>query len=134
METSSLTFLQVKELDLGHGEKPDYFNTKAFVTFSKKDSCLYKACPNQDCNKKVTEGSGGAEFFCEKCNQNFTNFKYRMILTVSGCNLYDSIPSSATPLENPRYAPAWGGGGGSFLLILVLGSMGVHYLAWMISY
>lgn len=81
-DTPFLTFLQVKELDLGHGEKPDYFNVKAYVAFAKKESCLYKACPSQDCNKKVTEGTGGMEYFCEKCNQNFPNFKYRMILTV----------------------------------------------------
>ena len=37
-----LTIEQVKELDLGHGEKPDYFNCKSTITFSKKDNCLYK--------------------------------------------------------------------------------------------
>ena len=83
MDTPFLTFSQVKELDLGHSEKPDYFNVKAYISFAKKDGCLYKACPSQDCNKKVTEGSGGTEFFCEKCNQNFPNFKYRMIVSVS---------------------------------------------------
>ena len=37
-----LTIEQVRDLDLGHGEKPDYFNCKSTITFSKKDNCLYK--------------------------------------------------------------------------------------------
>ena len=39
-----LTVDQVRELDLGHGEKPDYFNCKATITFCRKDNCLYKVC------------------------------------------------------------------------------------------
>jgi replication factor A1 len=39
-----LTIDQVRELDLGHGEKPNYFNCKSTITFCKKDSCLYKVC------------------------------------------------------------------------------------------
>jgi hypothetical protein len=72
----------VKELDLGHNEKPDYFNCKGMIVFARKESCLYKACPKPECNKKVTESSGGGEYFCEKCNQNFSEFKYRAILSV----------------------------------------------------
>jgi replication factor A1 len=76
-----LTVDQVRELDLGHGEKPDYFNCKATITFCKKDNCLYKACSNADCNKKVTEHEG--QYTCEKCNQTSPNFKYRIILLIS---------------------------------------------------
>ena len=81
MQTAYLTLGQVKELDLGHKEKPDYFSFKGTVTFARKESCLYKACPGADCNKKVTEDTMG-QYFCEKCNQSFTEFKYRMILMV----------------------------------------------------
>lgn len=82
VDTPYLVFSQAKELDLGVGEKPDYFSCKGTVVFVKKENCLYKACPSSDCNKKVTEGSGG-EYFCEKCNRTFPDFKYRMILSVS---------------------------------------------------
>lgn len=85
MNTPFLILGQLKELDLGMSDKPDYFNVKATVAFARKESCLYTACPNQDCNKKVTE-VGTSEYHCEKCNQTFPNFKYRMILTVS-CGL-----------------------------------------------
>lgn len=82
MLTPFLTFSQVKELDLGHREKPDYFNVKATITYANSEKCLYMACANTDCNKKVTEGSTG-DYFCEKCNQSSPDFKYRMILSVS---------------------------------------------------
>ena len=77
-QTSFLTLGQVKELDLGHGDKPDYFSCKA----SKSNNCLYKACPKFECNKKVTEGTAG-EYWYEKCSQGFLNFKYRLIVAVS---------------------------------------------------
>ena len=83
MNTPELTFGQVNELGLGVGEKPDYFLCKGAVAYARKENCLYKACPSADCNKKVTEGSGG-EYYCEKCNRTYPDFKYRMILTVSG--------------------------------------------------
>lgn len=86
IDTPFLILSQVKELDLGHNEKPDYFNSKGTVAFARKESCLYKACPSPDCNKKVTESSGGGEYFCEKCNQNFAEFKYRIILAVCCVN------------------------------------------------
>lgn len=80
---ASLSLAQVKELDLGRKEKPDYFSCKATVTFSRKENCLYKACPSPDCNKKVTEGGAGGQYHCEKCNQSFPDFKYRMILSIN---------------------------------------------------
>lgn len=98
MQTAYLTLGQVKELDLGHKEKPDYFSFKGTIIFARKESCLYKACPNADCNKKVTEDTMG-QYFCEKCNQSFNDFKYRMILMV-------------------RLQPSLLGGGGSVLIIL----------------
>lgn len=46
-----------------------------------KTTIVLQACPNTDCNKKVIENDG--QFTCEKCNQTFPNFKYRIILAVS---------------------------------------------------
>jgi len=51
------------------------------VRLRRSDLSL-QACPSPECNKKVTEGGGGEQYFCEKCNQSFPNFKYRMILSV----------------------------------------------------
>ena len=40
--TASLSLAQVKELDLGRKEKPDFFGCKATITFARKENCLYK--------------------------------------------------------------------------------------------
>ena len=54
------------------------------ITYIRKENCLYQSCPSVDCKKKVTEGMGGHGYFCEKCNQHFPNFKWRLMLSVSG--------------------------------------------------
>ena len=40
-----------------------------------------QACPTPECNKKVTD-DGMGNYRCEKCNKNFPDFKYRIILSV----------------------------------------------------
>lgn len=35
-------FEQAKRENLGQGDKPDYFTSKATVIFMKKDNCMYK--------------------------------------------------------------------------------------------
>ncbi|KAK3769131.1 hypothetical protein RRG08_067108 [Elysia crispata] len=79
------TFLQVKSENLGQGEKADYYTAKGTVVFVKKDNCMYQACPTADCNKKVID-LGNGQFRCEKCNREFPNHKWRMILS---CNVAD---------------------------------------------
>ena len=53
------------------------------ITYIRKENCLYQSCPSADCKKKVTEGMGGHGFFCEKCNQHFQDFRWRLMLSVS---------------------------------------------------
>lgn len=62
--------------------KPDYFSSVATVVYLRKENCMYQACPTQDCNKKVIDQQNGL-YRCEKCDSEFPNFKYRMILSVS---------------------------------------------------
>lgn len=59
----------------------DYFTCIATIVFLRKENCLYQACPTQDCNKKVVDQQNGM-FRCEKCDKEFPNFKYRLILSV----------------------------------------------------
>eukprot|EP00106_Octopus_bimaculoides_P012470 XP_014779912.1 PREDICTED: replication protein A 70 kDa DNA-binding subunit-like [Octopus bimaculoides] len=75
------TLEQVKTEKLG-ASKPDYFTSKATVIFIKKGSCMYMACPNENCNKKLID-QGDNQYRCEKCNQEFPNFKWRLILSTS---------------------------------------------------
>lgn len=79
--TPWMTFQEAKESNLGTGEKPDYFQCKALVHNIRSGNAVYKACPTQDCNKKVVDQENGT-YRCERCNQEFPNFKYRLLLSL----------------------------------------------------
>ncbi|XP_078080799.1 replication protein A 70 kDa DNA-binding subunit [Mustelus asterias] len=74
--------LEVKNENLGHGDKADYYTTVGTVVYLKKENCMYQACPTAECNKKVIDQQNGL-YRCEKCDREFPNFKYRMILSVN---------------------------------------------------
>lgn len=60
----------------------DYFTCIATIVYMRKENCLYQACPSKDCNKKVVDQHNGM-FRCEKCDKEFPDFKYRLMLSVS---------------------------------------------------
>uniref|UniRef100_A0A1I8QBZ9 Replication protein A subunit n=1 Tax=Stomoxys calcitrans TaxID=35570 RepID=A0A1I8QBZ9_STOCA len=68
--------------NLGTGDKPDYFQTKAVVHLVKSNNAYYKACPQAECNKKVIDENNG-HYRCERCNAVFPNFKYRLLVNMS---------------------------------------------------
>lgn len=80
--TNWKSLLEVKTENLGHGEKADYFTSVATIVYLRKENCMYQACPSQDCNKKVIDQQNGL-FRCEKCDKEFPNFKYRLILSAN---------------------------------------------------
>lgn len=82
MVTDWMTFLETKEKNLGNGDKPDYFQTKATTLIVKSNNSVYKACPQPDCNKKAIDQENG-QYRCEKCNADFPSFKYRLMLQVT---------------------------------------------------
>jgi len=73
------TIAQIKDENLGMGQKADYFNVRAYCAFLRKENCMYQACPSAECNKKVTEENG--QYRCEKCDRTYPDFKYRLILS-----------------------------------------------------
>ncbi|MBN3304615.1 RFA1 protein, partial [Amia calva] len=87
--TSWKTLSEVKAENLGHGEKADYFTCVATIVFLRKENCMYQACPSQDCNKKVVDQQNGL-FRCEKCDREFPNFKYRLILSANIADFGDN--------------------------------------------
>uniref|UniRef100_A0A1A7Y467 Replication protein A subunit n=1 Tax=Iconisemion striatum TaxID=60296 RepID=A0A1A7Y467_9TELE len=87
--TNWKTLSDVKNEHLGHGEKADYYTCIATVVFLRKENCLYQACPTQDCNKKVVDQHNGM-FRCEKCDKDFPNFKYRLILSANIADYADN--------------------------------------------
>ncbi|KAL3856901.1 hypothetical protein ACJMK2_011607 [Sinanodonta woodiana] len=82
-------FSQVKSENLGQGDKADYFTSKGTVIFLRKENCMYQACPTETCNKKVID-QGNGMFRCEKCNREFPDFKWRMILSVNLADFSDN--------------------------------------------
>ncbi|XP_032432907.1 replication protein A 70 kDa DNA-binding subunit-like isoform X1 [Xiphophorus hellerii] len=83
------TLSDVKNENMGHGEKADYFSCVATIVYIRKENCLYQACPSSDCNKKVIDQQNGF-YRCEKCNREFPNFKYRLLLSANLADFGDN--------------------------------------------
>uniref|UniRef100_G3QB71 Replication protein A subunit n=1 Tax=Gasterosteus aculeatus aculeatus TaxID=481459 RepID=G3QB71_GASAC len=88
-KTNWKTLSDVKSEQLGQGEKADYFTCLASVLYIRKENCLYQACPSADCNKKVVDQQNGL-YRCEKCNREFPNFKYRLLLSANLADFGDN--------------------------------------------
>lgn len=80
--TEWLSFHEAKAKNLGNGDKPDYYQLKGTINMIRAANAVYKACPQQECNKKVIDLEHG-QYRCEKCNMSFPNFKYRLMISVS---------------------------------------------------
>ncbi|XP_071362308.1 replication protein A 70 kDa DNA-binding subunit-like isoform X2 [Trachinotus anak] len=83
------TLSDIKNENMGQGEKADYFSCVATVLYTRKENCLYQACPSADCNKKVIDQQNGL-YRCEKCNREFPNFKYRLLLSANLADFGDN--------------------------------------------
>ncbi|XP_072949136.1 replication protein A 70 kDa DNA-binding subunit [Epargyreus clarus] len=77
-----LTFAEAEERQLGAGDKGDYFSLLGTLTFTYPDNAVYKACPSDQCNKKLVDQENGL-YRCEKCNREYPNFKYRLLLAAN---------------------------------------------------
>ncbi|XP_034832124.1 replication protein A 70 kDa DNA-binding subunit [Maniola hyperantus] len=80
-----ITFSEAEARRLGTGEKGDYYTLLGVLTFIFADNAVYKACPQEQCNKKLVDQENGL-FRCEKCNREYPNYKYRLLL---GANVSD---------------------------------------------
>ncbi|KAM7398140.1 hypothetical protein PAMA_006158 [Pampus argenteus] len=83
------TLSDVKNEHMGHTEKADYFSCVATVVYTRKENCLYQACPSANCNKKVIDQQNGL-YRCEKCNREYPNFKYRLLLSANLADFEDN--------------------------------------------
>ncbi|TSN39301.1 Replication protein A 70 kDa DNA-binding subunit [Bagarius yarrelli] len=79
----------VKNEHLGHGDKADYFTCIATIVYMRKENCLYQACPSKECNKKVVDQQNGM-YRCEKCDKEFPDFKYRLMLSANIADFGDN--------------------------------------------
>ncbi|CAH0398399.1 unnamed protein product [Chilo suppressalis] len=80
-----LSFSDAEARQLGSGEKGDYYSLLGVLTFTFSDNAVYKACPQEQCNKKLVDQDNGL-FRCEKCNREYPNYKHRLLL---GANVSD---------------------------------------------
>ena len=72
---------EVKEAQLGQGDKVDYFSTRATIMHIKSDNISYPACQTPGCNKKVVEDYG--KWRCDKCDKTFSSPEHRSAYHVS---------------------------------------------------
>ena len=77
-----MSLADVAENNLGNNDRGDYFQMKATILHVKSENAYYKACPSDNCNKKVVDMENGT-YRCEKCNMEFPEFKYRLLGSVS---------------------------------------------------
>lgn len=87
--TNWKTLLEVKNENLGHGDKADYYSCVGTIVYLRKENCMYQACPTPECNKKVLDQQNGL-YRCEKCDREFPNYKYRMILSANIADFGDN--------------------------------------------
>ena len=81
---------QIKEEQLGFGEKPDYLDVKATLTYIKSDpDPWYKSCTSPECKRKVTEQMNS--YYCEKCQKEMPECAYRYILSLSATDHSGSV-------------------------------------------
>ena len=76
------TIMQVKDENLGMSEKPDYFSTKATISYIQQKTFAYPACPSEKCNRKVVEHEPGS-WRCENCERNHPRPDYRYVMTAN---------------------------------------------------
>lgn len=77
-----LDFHAAKLKNMGAGEKADVYQVKGVVHNIRSSNAFYKACPNEKCNKKITDNGNGT-YTCEKCTSTTNDFKYRLLVNVS---------------------------------------------------
>ncbi|KAI8982961.1 putative replication factor-A protein 1 [Pilobolus umbonatus] len=75
---SKITIQQSKSDNLGSSEKPDYFSTRAVISYIKNDPIAYAGCPL--CRKKVVMDVNS--WRCEKCQKSFDHPDYKYMLTI----------------------------------------------------
>ncbi|CAD6185800.1 unnamed protein product [Caenorhabditis auriculariae] len=82
----------IQALRLG-SEQQRYVNCRATITKIKPDQALYKACPNDGCQKKVVDVDG--EYRCEKCATTSRTFKWNYMLQFEMADLSGQVYATA---------------------------------------
>lgn len=68
---------EIKESELGMGDKPDFFSTQATIVHIRGENISYPACTGQNCSKKMT--LEGDTWVCDKCGNRAAAPEYRQV-------------------------------------------------------
>ncbi|XP_043191580.1 replication protein A 70 kDa DNA-binding subunit-like [Amphibalanus amphitrite] len=83
------TFAQAKHENIGGTGEPGYYSVCATILQLRSENCLYQSCPNGDCKKKVIDQQNGT-FRCEKCNEQFSEFRWRALMQMNVADMTDN--------------------------------------------
>lgn len=119
--------LEAQEENLGKNDKPDYFNIKATISFTKHETFCYPACAQQvqnqyglqlgrpamasACNRKVIEGTDG-KWRCERCDSSTDEPTWRYIFN---CAVMDTSGQIWITLFDGEATKLFGCGAGELL-------------------
>ena len=73
--TEARSLNEIKESELGMGDKPDFFSCRGTIVHIREDNLFYPACTGQNCNKKMT--NEGDSWICDKCGNRAEAPEYR---------------------------------------------------------
>lgn len=88
IQTPWMYLQEVQESGITVPEKGIYFQVLGTIMFVNENA-IYKACPLPDCNKKLVDHENGT-YRCEKCAENVTSFKYRLLMLVGLIKHYNT--------------------------------------------
>ncbi|CAL1689739.1 unnamed protein product [Lasius platythorax] len=81
--TPLYTFQEVTEARLGERlDLTDSYKVVATINLIRVENSIYKACPIDNCRKKLIDQSTGI-FRCEKCNKDYSIFTYRLLASMN---------------------------------------------------
>lgn len=66
---------EVKESELGMGDKPEFFSAQATIVHIREESVSYPACTGANCSKKMV--MNGDNWVCDKCGHVAPSPEYR---------------------------------------------------------
>ncbi|XP_063873516.1 replication protein A 70 kDa DNA-binding subunit-like isoform X2 [Scylla paramamosain] len=84
------TFKLIAEAKQNTGtDQPEYCCAKGCIVMVRKENSMYTACPRDGCNKKVVD-QGNGMYRCEKCDQTYDTFQWRIMLQACVADISDS--------------------------------------------
>ncbi|XP_076637806.1 replication protein A 70 [Colletes latitarsis] len=76
-----ITFVEAKQMNLGKNGS-DVYTVKATVNMIRVENSIYKSCPTENCKKKLIDQANDM-YRCEKCDKEYPNFRYRLLLSLN---------------------------------------------------